>query len=103
MTEQDSILQQYHKDQRSLYILATVVLTIFSVFVFYMQDSWASPIMFSVTVSFLWFFYWNTGRRVRSGMFAARRSIWSQIERADLARWLERRGATKIPDAHLPG
>ena len=103
MANQDLVLSRFQKDSRTTYLWCTLVLAIFSVFMFYMQEGWASPIMFAATVSFLWFYHWNTGRRIQSGDFATGTSAWSSIERADLARWIEHRGAQKIPDANLPG
>ena len=102
MDSSDTILARFHKESRSLYVVLTIVLAIFSVIMLYVQETWTSAFMFAITICFVWSYHWNTGRRIRNGTFGADMSALAQIERADLARWLERNGGTRLP-GNLPG
>ena len=103
MNTNDPVLDRYQKQQRTMYAWITLALAVFSVVVFFNQETWASPIMFTIVTALLWAYHLNCGRRIKIGAFAAGRSLFSDIERADLSRWLEHTGAEKIPHMHLPG
>jgi hypothetical protein len=94
----NGILQQFHAEQRTAYIWMTCALALFSVFVLFNQETWASLYMFAIVTAFIWAYHWNNGRRIRNGTFAANLSNWSRIEQADLKRWAEHRGATSLTD-----
>ena len=103
MRNTDSVLSAYLSDRRSMYIVATVTLFVYSAVVLYYQETWASACMFALVTALLWSFYWNTGRRIANGSFGACMSFWSRLERADLSRWLEYHGGTRMKDGNLQG
>ena len=103
MTNHDRVLLRYHADQRVSNKWISLALAIFSLVVFFNQETWASPIMFVIAIVLLWGYHSNTARRIRNGTFGTGTSCWSAIERADLARWLEHHGAIQVPGANLPG
>ena len=99
----DLVLQQFQREQRITYALLSVALALLAFALPFVDGGFVYPMLtiFPAVMGFVWMYHWMTGRRIRNGTFAASTSILSKIEQADLYRWIEHGGGTRIRDVHL--